>query len=92
MRKAVISTLKGLYEGKRVTALNSAEFLSTRITNEILILRQKFGISIIMDRNTTENGKWYGSYRLERTPKNLKKVREYLERYSPDYESNKSKH
>ena len=77
MREAVISTLRGLYEGKRVTALNCAEFGTTRITNEITILR-KHGIKIDTERIDTKNHKWYGSYKLVRDHENLKKVREYL--------------
>ena len=78
MRGAVIATLQALYDGKLMTANNSIEYGTTRITNEISRLRNTFGIDIITDQIKTENHKWYGSYRLIRTQKNLEKVRDIL--------------
>ncbi len=90
MRDAIITTLKALYEGKKVTANRSYECNTTRITNEISSLRNTFKIAIITDRVSTEKYKWYGSYRLVRTGKNLKKVRAILDIYSNQNESSKS--
>ena len=84
MRTAVISTLKALYEGKEVTANKSIECDTTRITNEISILRNDLGIDIITDRVPTQNKKWYGSYRLISSSENIKRVREILSIYSKD--------
>lgn len=84
MRTAVITTLKALYEGKEVTANKSLECDTTRITNEISILRNDLGIDIITDRVKTKNKKWYGSYRLIRSNENLKRVREILSIYLKD--------
>ena len=78
MRGAIIVTLQALYDGKEVTAKNSINFGTTRITNEITALRNGLGIDIITDRIETENRKWYGSYRLIRTEENLEKVRVIL--------------
>ena len=90
MRGAVIATLKALYEGKKVTALNSGQHKTTRITNEISTLRNELGIDIITDRINTDNGKWYGSYRLIRTPENLERVKRILEALI--HEGQKSQH
>jgi len=73
MRGAVITTLQALYNGKEVTAEKSLQCNTTRITNEISILRNEFDINIITDRIPTKNKKWYGSYRLVRSETNLKK-------------------
>lgn len=81
MRGAVIITLKALYESKEVTANKSIECNTTRITNEISILRNDFNVDIITDRINTKNKKWYGSYRLVRTEENLKRVKEILAIY-----------
>ena len=78
MRYAVYKTLTALYDGKEVTATKSLECNTTRITNEISTLRNIYGVEIITDRISLENAKWYGSYRLVRTDKNLRKVREIL--------------
>ncbi|MDA7847860.1 hypothetical protein N8972_00010 [Sulfurospirillum sp.] len=82
MRNAVITTLKALYECKEVTANKSKECNTTRITNEISTLRNDLEIDIITDRINTNNKKWYGSYRLIRSNKNLEKVKKLLEIYS----------
>lgn len=92
MRAAVIVTLQALYKAREVTANKSLEYNTTRITNEISTLRNEFGIAIITDRVTTDNGKWYGSYRLTRTKKNLQKVRDILSKYSKENEAKKSEH
>ncbi|MGJ0311329.1 hypothetical protein [Aliarcobacter cryaerophilus] len=84
MRTAVITTLKALYESKEVTANKSLECETTRITNEISLLRNDLGIDIITDRVPTKNKKWYGSYRLIRSNENLKRVQEILSIYSKD--------
>ena len=78
MRVAVIATLQALYDGKEVTAIRSIECSTTRITNEISILRNELNIAISTDRIDTSNHKWYGSYRLIRTDENLKSVRAIL--------------
>lgn len=91
MRPAVIETLKGLYEGKKVTALNCGQFDSTRITNEITVLRNSLGIDIITDRVPTDSKKWYGSYRLVRTQDNLKRVKALLEAYSDEKKTTQGK-
>ena len=91
MRNAVITTLKALYAEKKVTALNSIEYNSTRITNEISTLRNILGVDIITDRVYVTNRKWYGSYRLSRTNENLKKVRNILKQYSNQNEAKKCK-
>jgi hypothetical protein len=80
MRRAVIATLKALYKGKEVTANRSLECDTTRITNEICILRNTLGVKIITDRINTENG-WYGCYRLIRTPENISKTIAILNSY-----------
>ena len=72
MKSAIKITLQSLYEGKEVTANNTP--YTTRITNIISVLRKQYGIEIITDRVNLTNGKWYGSYRLDRSDKNLKKV------------------
>jgi len=84
MRTAVITTLKALYEGKEVTANKSLECDTTRITNEISILRNDLGIDIITDRIKTKNKKWYGSYRLIRSDENIQRVQEILSIYQKD--------
>ena len=78
MRKAIIKTLQALYDGKEVTASNSLTYLTTRITNEISILRNSYGIAITTDRIHLSSKRWYGSYRLVRSDNNIKKVREIL--------------
>ena len=78
MRGAVIATLQALYDCNEVTARKSLECDTTRISNEITTLRNGLGIDIITDRIDTENRKWYGSYRLIRTKKNLEKARVIL--------------
>jgi len=83
MREAVYSTLKALYETKEVTVNKQLEYGITRISNEILTLRNRFNIDITMDRINTKNKKWYGSYILVRTDENLKIVKEMLDKYSP---------
>jgi len=83
MREAVYSTLKALYESKEVTVKKQLEYGTTRISNEKSILKNRFNIDIAMDRIKIKNRKWYGSYRLIRTDKNLKIVKEMLDKYSP---------
>ena len=78
MRGAERTTLQALYDGKLMTANNSIEYGTTRITNEISRLRNTFGIDIETKRNNTENNKWYGSYHLIRSTKNLEKARDIL--------------
>ncbi len=78
MRGAEKTTLQALYDGKLMTANNSIEYGTTRITNEISRLRNTFDIAIEMKRNNTTNNKWYGSYHLIRNEKNLEKVRDIL--------------
>jgi hypothetical protein len=73
MKSAIKITLQALYEGKEITANNTP--YTTRITNIISVLRNQYGIEIITDRVKLNNGKWYGSYRLDGSDKNLKKVR-----------------
>jgi hypothetical protein len=90
MRGAVITTLKALYEGKKVTATQSIKCDTTRITNEISTLRNVLGIDIITDRINTKDRKWFGSYRLIRTKENLKRVRALLEQHSKKDEVQKS--
>ena len=86
MRRAIITTLQSLYDGKEVTASKSIECDTTRISNEISTLRNGLDIDIITDRIDTENGKWYGSYRLIRTKENLEKVRVLLGLHSKNDE------
>jgi len=83
MREAVYSTLKALYESKEVTVKKQLKYGTTRISNEISTLRNNFNVKIITDRITTKTKKSYGSYRLIRTDKNLKIVKEMLNKYSP---------
>ncbi len=92
MRGAVITTLKALSDGKEVTANKGIEYNTTRITNEIDTLRNGLGIDIITDRINTVGRKWYGSYRLIRTPENLEKVRVILGLHSKQDEVQKSRH
>lgn len=82
MRTAVITTLKALYDSKEITANKSLECNTTRITNEISILRNELEIDIITDRVNTKNGKWYGSYRLIRSNENIERVKKILDIYS----------
>lgn len=84
MRTAVISTLKALYAGKEVTAYKGSKYKTTRISNEISILRNDLGIDIITDRVKTSSNKWYGSYRLIRSEDNLKRVQKILSAYKKD--------
>ncbi len=81
MRTAVLTTLKALYDAKEVTANKSLECSTTRITNEISTLRNNLEIDIITDRITTKNKKCYGSYRLVRSDKNIKRVEDILNIY-----------
>jgi hypothetical protein len=90
MRGAVITTLKALYEEKEVTASKSSECETTRITNEITVLRNMLNVDIITDRVNTINRKWYGSYRLVRTDENLARVRDILAIYSKQNEAKSS--
>ena len=80
MRRAIIEVLKALYDEKSITALNCGNYKTTRITNEISILRN-LGIDIVTDRVCTESRKWYGSYRLIRTIQNLEKAKTLIEMY-----------
>lgn len=89
MRGAVIATLKALYEGKQVTAHRGKQYKTTRMSNEISTLRNELSIDIITDRINTENGKWYGSYRLIRTEENLERVKAILGILSRDDETQK---
>ena len=73
MKNAIHITLKALYEGKEITANNTP--YTTRITNIISILRNRYNIDIITDNVKLSNGKWYGSYRLNQSEKNIEKVR-----------------
>jgi len=75
MRKATYLTLNALYERKKVTAINAIEYENTRISNVISLLRNTHDIQIITDRVKTNNNKWYGSYKLEQSEENLRKVR-----------------
>lgn len=84
MRMAVINTLDALFTGKEVTASKCLEFNTTRITNEISILRNDLKIDIITDRVNAKDTKWYGSYRLIRSKDNLERVKKILETYSND--------
>jgi len=72
MKSAIKITLQALYEGRKITANNTP--YTTRITNIISVLRKQYGIEIITDRVNLTNGKWYGSYRLDKSDKNLKRV------------------
>ena len=89
MRGAVITTLQALNDGKEVTAEKSLLCNTTRITNEISILRNDLDIDIITDRVPTKNKKWFGSYRLVKSEENLTKVREILAIYSTSNEADK---
>ena len=82
MRSAVITTLKALYEGKEVTANKGFVCNTTRVANEIGTLRRDMGIDILTLRVDTDNGKWYGSYKLVRSKENLRRVREILKSHS----------
>ena len=81
MRGAVLTTLQALYEGKEVTANSGLECNTTRVSNEIGFLRNTLNIKIATDRVNTDSGKWYGRYRLIRTPDNIARVKEVLEQY-----------
>lgn len=87
MRVAAIATLKALRDGKEVTAINSIEYNTTRITNVISTLRNVFGIDIITCRVPTDNNGWYGSYRLDRTAENLKRVSDVLKTFTKQNEA-----
>lgn len=73
-------TIKGLLNGESVTALNSGKYLSTRISNNIVELRQK-GLEIITNRIKLDNGKHYGAYILVDTPLNIEKAVQLIEYY-----------
>ncbi|HIP19755.1 MAG TPA: hypothetical protein EYG70_01370 [Sulfurimonas sp.] len=73
MKSAIKITLQALYEGKEITANNTP--YTTRISNIISVLRNQYDIGIITDRVNLKSGKWYGSYRLDGSDKNLDKVR-----------------
>lgn len=90
MRKGVYTTLIKLYRGKEVTANSNLECNTTRITNEISILRNELGIDIITDRIKTKYS-WCGAYRLNRTPKNLKIVSEVLKTFTKQNEAKTGK-
>ena len=81
MRRAVIATLEALYNGMEVTAAKGLECKTTRITNEISMLRNILEIDINTDRVNTVGGKWYGSYRLVRTRENISKTIAILNSY-----------
>ncbi len=58
----------------KITAYSMYKYRSTRLTNNILILRKFIDIETIY--HTTENGKRYGSYHLKQTKKNIKSSKE----------------
>ncbi len=91
MSKAVLATLQALVAAKEVTAMNSGKYHTTRITNIISILRNKFGVAIITVKVMTEYS-FYGSYKLKKTRKNLKKVREVLKTLTKSNEAKKGKY
>ena len=76
MKGAIKITLKALYEGKNISAKNTP--YTTRLSNIISTLRNKHDIKIVTDRVNLSNGKWYGSYRLNRDIENLNKVKKLI--------------
>lgn len=82
MRMAVINTLKALYEGEEVTAHKALFLGTTRVSNEIGIIKHVLGVDIVMERVPTVNRKWYGRYKIVGTTENLEKAQVILEQYT----------
>ena len=91
MRPAALNVLKALYQGIPISASKGFDFGTTRITNEISTIRNKYDIGVITERVDTSNGKWFGVYRLERTSKNLERVRKIIEQHSQKDEVQESR-
>jgi hypothetical protein len=91
MRYATYKTLERLYQNQEVSANTNLQCSTTRITNEISALRNTFKVDIVTQRKLLENKKWYGSYKLVKTEKNLKRVRAILEECSNLYEAKSCK-
>ena len=84
MREATLLTLKALYDGKEVTAKSAIELKTTRVTNEILAIRDQLNIKVNTVRVDLDNGKWYGRYELDRSQENLDKARLTLDTFLGD--------
>ena len=80
MREATIEVLKALCEGKEVTEVKGIEFKTTRVSNEIVYIRNTLNIQVNTVRVNLENRKWYGRYELVRDKDNLAKAKEVLQR------------
>lgn len=84
MRQAVLIVLQALdNQVNEISSFRSEErFKTTRITNEISYIRNTLGIEVITDMVRKPNARPYGKYRLKRSTKNLKRVKEILTTHS----------
>ena len=75
------ATLKALLnKDSGVTAINGGNYLTTRLSNTILWLRNQ-KIDIITKRINLENRKWYGVYVLVNSKANREKAKRLLHYY-----------
>ncbi|MDA3062836.1 MULTISPECIES: helix-turn-helix domain-containing protein [unclassified Campylobacter] len=80
--ESLIATLQGLINNADdITALNGGKYLTTRISNNIVELRDK-GITIITERIELANKKHYGRYKLAKSKDNLVRAKRLLKAYS----------
>lgn len=87
MNSSTQSILRALISrSDEVSALNSGKFLTTRITNHICLLRQ-YGIQIDTQMVKANSGKWYGTYKLMRSSKNIAKAKKVLLNYEVNREN-----
>lgn len=73
--KVILGLLAGAND---LSALNSGAYLTTRLPNIILDLRN-YGLEIDVDFHKTSRGKRYGTYRLKNTKLNYKIAHGLLE-------------
>ncbi len=77
--ESTVLIIKALLEGdENVTALNGGRFLTTRISNHICKLRED-GLEIETETLKTDNGKWFGRYKIKNSDLNVKKAISLLE-------------
>ena len=76
--EATALIVKGLIDGKEITALNGGQYLTTRVANHICALRED-GLKIDTERLKGISGKPYGSYKIVKSYENYQRANELLE-------------
>jgi hypothetical protein len=84
LNKPTLLILKALIaDSDEVTALNGGKFLTTRVSNSIVWLRQN-DIKIDTQRIKADSGRWYGKYKLVQSTENIAKAKEVLLSHEAD--------